>query len=246
MQRIDKIAKLAAKIVIALALVLLAGVFALQADHPALSNSPLVTKINAAIPANNGNKAPPAGLVARSDPRMPGAHATLNDTPPAVATGELAKGGYPIKSVLTLDGPLGHGDAYWDESAAPADGPMLITVDLAAQTLSVFRDGHEIGVAVIMYGADEKPTPLGVYPITEKDADHVSNLYGAPMPYMLRMTNDGVSIHGSDVEYGYATHGCIGVPTSFAKKLFAAVRLGDPIVVTEAQTIKAGDAVHGI
>ncbi len=41
------------------------------------------------------------------------------------------------------------------------------------------------------------------------------------MPYMLRLTNDGVAIHGSNVRQGYATHGCIGVPTDFAKLLFA-------------------------
>lgn len=246
MERIDKIATLAAKTIIAFALVLLAGVFVLQADRPALSSAQAATEPAIAPGDDMADQPAPAGLVARSDPRTPDMRKAANDTPPAVAQSELARGGYPIRSVLTINGPLGHGDAYWDESAAPANGPMLITVDLAAQTLSVFRDGHEIGVAVIMYGADEKPTPLGVYPITEKDADHVSNLYDAPMPYMLRMTNDGVSIHGSDVEYGYATHGCIGVPVSFAKKLFAAVRLGDPIIVTQGQTMKAGDAVRGI
>ncbi len=40
------------------------------------------------------------------------------------------------------------------------------------------------------------------------------------MPYMLRLTGDGVAIHDSKVEWGYATHGCIGVPVAFAKALF--------------------------
>ncbi|MFN3475058.1 MAG: L,D-transpeptidase family protein [Blastomonas sp.] len=154
--------------------------------------------------------------------------------------------GYAIKSVMTIDGPLGHGDAYWDESRAPATGPMLITVDLEAQTLSVFRDGHEIGVAVILYGTPEKPTPLGAFPITQKNADHVSNLYDAPMPYMMRLTNDGVAIHGSDVEWGYGTRGCIGVPTAFAKKLFEQVKLGDIVIITNGERIHVGDAVTGV
>ena len=39
------------------------------------------------------------------------------------------------------------------------------------------------------------PTPTGVFPITEKKRHHVSNLYDAPMPYMLRLTDDGIAIH---------------------------------------------------
>ncbi len=149
---------------------------------------------------------------------------------------------YVVKRVLDIPGPLRHGDFVWDEAGAPA-GPIVVTVDLQAQTLSVFRGGHEIGVAVILYGADEKPTPLGVFQVTEKDADHVSNIYDAPMPYMLRLTNDGISIHGSEVEDGLMTHGCVGVPTKFARKLFAAVGLGDRVIVTRGEVLAVGGAI---
>lgn len=142
-----------------------------------------------------------------------------------------------VKSVLPIAGPFRHGDYVWDESRAPAAGPIIITVDLRAQTLSIFRAGHEIGAAVIIYGADDKPSPLGAFPITEKDADHVSTLYDAPMPYMLRLTNDGVAIHGSDVKWGNATHGCIGVPTAFARKLFDVVKLGDLVIITNGKML---------
>jgi lipoprotein-anchoring transpeptidase ErfK/SrfK len=150
---------------------------------------------------------------------------------------------YAVKSILPIDGPLKMGDAHWDESAAPGKGTIVITVDLAAQVLSVFRDGHEIGAAAILFGADAKPTPLGVYPITQKDADHVSNIYHAPMPYMLRLTNDGISIHASEVEDGYMTHGCIGVPKPFAKKLFGAVKLGDKVIVTRGEKLGVGKPI---
>lgn len=149
---------------------------------------------------------------------------------------------YPIKGVLTLDGPLEHGDYAWNEEGVPP-GEILVTVDLAAQTLSVFRGGYEIGVAVILYGATDKPSPIGAFSITEKDADHVSSLYDAPMPYMLRLTNDGVAIHGSNVKWGSATHGCIGVPTDFARLLFNAVKLGDRVLITSGRTLKLGDSV---
>ncbi|WOE73832.1 L,D-transpeptidase family protein [Alterisphingorhabdus coralli] len=140
-------------------------------------------------------------------------------------------GAYPIRHMLEVKGPFEHGDWVWDESAAPKKGELLITVNLEDQVLSVFRDGYEIGTAVILYGADEKPTPTGKFKITQKDIDHVSNLYFAPMPYMLRLTNDGIAIHGSQVEFGYATHGCIGVPDEFAAQLFKIAKLGDRVVI---------------
>ena len=148
-----------------------------------------------------------------------------------------------VRRVLNIDGPFTHGRWVWDEDGAPANGKLVITIDLDAQVLSVFRDGYEIGAAVVLYGADWKPTPLGALKITEKDADHVSNLYGAPMPYMLRLTNDGISIHGSDVQEGGATHGCIGVPTAFARKLFGVAKLGDRVIITNGKRLGMGGAI---
>lgn len=144
-----------------------------------------------------------------------------------------------VKRILPITGPFRHGDYVWDDKGVPA-GPIVITVDLAAQTLSVFRGGYEIGAAVILHGADNMMTPLGTFPITQKDADHWSNLYDAPMPYMLRLTDDGVAIHGSDVELGSATHGCIGVPTKFAALLFAQAKLGDRVIVTNGKMMDTG------
>lgn len=149
---------------------------------------------------------------------------------------------FVVKSILDIDGPIRFGQYFWDESRGQP-GPLVITVDLKARTLSVFRNGHEIGATAILKGYGEKPTPTGVFPITEKDADHVSNIYDAPMPYMLRLTNDGISIHGSKVEIGYATNGCIGVPEAFAAKLFRQARLGDKVIITDGKRLGLGDAI---
>jgi lipoprotein-anchoring transpeptidase ErfK/SrfK len=51
------------------------------------------------------------------------------------------------------------------------------------------------------------------------------------MPYTLRLTNDGVSIHASSVRWGAATHGCIGIPLPFAQRLFDAAAIGDEVVI---------------
>lgn len=150
---------------------------------------------------------------------------------------------YTIRHVLPIKGAMRMGDFYWDENGAPKIGRIVITVDLTAQVISIFRDGYEIGTAAVLYGADAKPTPTGVYPITQKDANHVSNIYDAPMPYMLRLTNDGISIHASEVRDGYMTHGCIGVPKPFAKKLFDAVKLGDTVIVTHGEKLGVGKPV---
>lgn len=178
--------------------------------------------------------APTHVAAAPSPPPLPMPRPTPSPTPAP----------FVVRRILDLKQPLRHGDFVWDESGAPK-GPIVITVDLTAQVVSIFRDGYEIGTAAIIYGADNMPTPLGVFPILEKDAEHISNLYDAPMPYMLRLTRDGVAIHGSDVRYGYATHGCVGVPTAFARKLFAATRIGDQVIVTNGKRLSMGQSIVG-
>ncbi|MCW6531465.1 MULTISPECIES: L,D-transpeptidase family protein [Sphingomonas] len=135
-----------------------------------------------------------------------------------------------VKSVLNVRNTMHYGDYVWNEQHIPA-GDIWVRIDLARQLLSVFRDGHEIGSAVILYGTDGKPTPTGVFPILEKRETHVSSLYDASMPYMMRLTGDGVAIHASNVRRGAATHGCIGIPPSFAALLFKAVSNGDKVAI---------------
>lgn len=153
--------------------------------------------------------------------------------PPAAVRQALADGQIdrPIKTILNVPAQMTYGDYRWDEKGVP-DGRIWILVDPKSQLISVFRAGHEIGTAVILYGASDVPTPTGKFPILAKFKDHHSATYdNAPMPYTLRLTPDGVSIHASDVRWGYATHGCIGVPMGFAAKLFAAASVGDEVFI---------------
>lgn len=139
-----------------------------------------------------------------------------------------------VRSVLNIPKPMQFGSFLWNEDRVP-DGRVWIRIDLSHQFLSVFRGGHEIGSAVILYGAEGKPTPIGTFRILQKDADHFSRTYDAPMPYMLRLTDDGVAIHGSSVRKGWATHGCIGVPMEFARHLFAITKKGDLVEILPDQ-----------
>jgi hypothetical protein len=140
-----------------------------------------------------------------------------------------------VKSLLKVAGPMTYGEFVWDDEGVP-EGAVWVRVDLNAQIVSVFRAGHEIGTATLLFGADEKPTPEGRFAILEKRKDHVSSLYDAPMPYTLRLTNDGIAIHGSDVRFGAATHGCVGVPLAFAEKLFEQARVGGEVMVVQGGT----------
>lgn len=161
---------------------------------------------------------------------------------PLAATQAPVDSPFVVKSILKINEPIKFGQFFWDETAATT-GPMVVTIDLEARTLSVFRDGHEIGATAILKGYGDKPTPTGVFPISQKDADHVSNIYDAPMPYMLRLTADGVSIHASKVERGYATNGCIGVPDAFAKRLFGIAQLGDKVIITDGKRLNVGQPI---
>jgi lipoprotein-anchoring transpeptidase ErfK/SrfK len=161
-------------------------------------------------------------------------------TPVAMASNDP----FVIKSILPIEGSIRYGDWFWDESAAPRSGKVVITVDLEARVISAFRDGHEIGTAVALLGTQSHPTPLGTFPILTKEKDNVSEKYfNAPMPHTLRLTWDGIAIHGSVVMNGYASHGCIAVPDEFAAKLFAAAKRGDKVIITRGKMIGVGDKV---
>lgn len=147
----------------------------------------------------------------------------------------------PIRSILNPTGALRYGSFVWNEQGVPG-GRVWVYVDLTRQLVSVFRGGHEIGSAVILYGAPEKPSPIGSFAVIQKAADYHSRTYDAPMPYMLRLTSDGVAIHASSVRSGAATHGCIGVPIDFARKLFDTMKVGDRVTIVQSPPAKAASS----
>ena len=165
------------------------------------------------------------------------------ETPSAPAAKPAKESPFVIKRVLPIDGPIKYGEWYWDDEGVPA-GPLVMTVDLDARVLSVFRNGYEIGATAVLLGTDEHPTPLGTFPILTKEKDNVSEKYNnAPMPWTLRLTWDGIAIHGSPVANGYASHGCIGTPDDFAEKLFAIAKKGDKVIITRGKMIGLGDKI---
>jgi lipoprotein-anchoring transpeptidase ErfK/SrfK len=184
-------------------------------------------------------------LLLQANPGAPAARVALAPAKPAPKPAPPpVDERFVIKSILPISGPIKYGEWHWNEAAAPKDGPIVITVDLDARVISVFRAGHEIGASAVLLGTTEKPTPLGIFPVLWKKKDHYSSIYdSAPMPFTQRLTNDGISIHGTTVERGYASHGCIGTPNDFAKKLYAITQLGDKVYITRGKKIGMGDSL---
>ncbi len=154
-----------------------------------------------------------------------------------------------VRSVLDLPRSLKPGEHAWQDSE-PAAGPLRIFIDLETALVHVLRGRVEIGRAKIIFGSDNKPTPTGTFRILQKSENHVSNIYHVPMPYMLRLTWDGVAIHSTDVRGRTATHGCVGVPERFATRLFQEAGIGTEVVVTRVEIsnehLRMNGGLHGL
>jgi hypothetical protein len=125
------------------------------------------------------------------------------------------------------------GEWIWDDSIAPA-GPMLLVVNLKTQRAYAYRNGVRIGASTISSGKPGKKTPTGVFQILQKNKDHKSNLYNsAPMPYMQRLTWDGIALHAGNLPGYPASHGCVRLPYEFARLLFGVTSTGMTVVVTD-------------
>ena len=131
------------------------------------------------------------------------------------------------------------GEFLWYPQIAP-EGPVVLVVSLDEQRAYVYRNGIAIGVSTISSGKAGKDTPTGVFTILQKNKDHRSNLYNnAPMPYMQRLTWDGIALHGGHLPGYPASHGCVRLPQAFAEKLFGITRFGDSVVVANAKASPA-------
>ncbi len=113
------------------------------------------------------------------------------------------------------------------------NGPLLLVVSLGKQTVTVYDGVNKIATAPISSGMRGRETPTGIFSLLEKNRYHYSNLYGgAPMPYMERITNSGVALHAGALPGYAASHGCIRLPYSFARKLFGITDIGARVIVT--------------
>ena len=133
------------------------------------------------------------------------------------------------------------------ESEAVPEHPkanVRIVISLRNQRAYVFKDGELWDSTKVSTGKKGKRTPVGTYTILEKAIHHRSNKYSnAPMPYMQRITWGGVALHAGVVPGYPASHGCIRLPRSFAKRLYRITNFSSTVVVTDKKIRSADEAL---
>jgi len=100
-----------------------------------------------------------------------------------------------------------------------------IHIDLTKQRVYALEDNVTVLEGRISSGKAGHETPTGIFSILQKESMHRSNIYPAPsggakMPYMMRLTWDGVAMHQGYVPRRPASHGCIRLQRRFAKVLY--------------------------
>jgi lipoprotein-anchoring transpeptidase ErfK/SrfK len=107
-----------------------------------------------------------------------------------------------------------------------------IVISLEEQRLFAFHDNQVIAWSNISTGKTGHDTPTGTFKVTQKHIDHFSNKYNnAPMPYFMRLTDDGVGLHAGNLPGYAASHGCIRLPYAMAQELYYHTPSGTPVTV---------------
>ncbi|MGN7710684.1 L,D-transpeptidase family protein [Agrobacterium radiobacter] len=119
--------------------------------------------------------------------------------------------------------------------ALAADSRALqILVSKSDQSLSLYENGEIIATSKVSTGKAGHETPSGIFSILEKQKYHESNIYSAaPMPFMQRLTWSGIALHEGKVPNYPASHGCVRLPSKFAKSLFGDTRTGVHVIITD-------------
>lgn len=140
---------------------------------------------------------------------------------------------------------LKQGEFIWFGDVARS-GPLLMVVSLDEQRAYVYRNGVLTGVTTVSTGKKGHETPTGVFTILQKNKDHFSNIYdNAPMPYMQRLTWGGIALHAGGLPGYPASHGCIRLPSEFARQLFEVTSTGMTVVVASERGELAQAAYPG-
>ena len=140
---------------------------------------------------------------------------------------------------------LKQGEFIWFGDATRS-GPLLMVVSIDAQLAYVYRNGVLTGVSTVSTGKKGHETPTGVFTILQKNKDHFSNIYdNAPMPYMQRLTWGGIALHAGGLPGYPASHGCIRMPSEFARQLFEVTSTGMTVVVASTASELSNAAYPG-
>ena len=124
-------------------------------------------------------------------------------------------------------------------TSAPLDGRCLtgraLCVDKTSSTLRWVVDGSVRRTVAVRFGSSYTPTREGLFHVESKSPDHVSSLYGSPMPYAMFFSRGQAVHYSSDFAargYAGASHGCVNVrDLDGLRWIYDQVSVGDAVVV---------------
>lgn len=141
-------------------------------------------------------------------------------------------GAREARPIETPKDSLKKGEFTWAPQLAPS-GPILVTVSLDEQMAYTYRNGVLIGVSTASTGKKGHETPTGVFHTTLKDVNHHSSKYNnAPMPYTQQFTSSGIALHAGGLPGYPSSHGCVHLPSAYARLLFNEAPMGMTVMVT--------------
>ena len=134
--------------------------------------------------------------------------------------------------MLDAFGPINlePGKYLWRD--VPATGSERLVVSLSDQLAFLYRGHTLVAVSTISSGKEGNDTPIGVFSVLDKKPMHRSRKYdNAPMPWMQRIDQYGIALHAGFNPGRPASHGCVRLPSAFAKKLYQVTAVGTPVII---------------
>jgi lipoprotein-anchoring transpeptidase ErfK/SrfK len=178
----------------------------------------------ALLAACSSNPAPRLAVV--SPPPAP----PVNDVPYQWTVGNAPQA---HKDLVATFGRVGlkPGEYLWT-SSIPTDGETRVVIDRLTQMGYVYRGDQLIGAATVSTARQGYITPLGEWKILEKRPFYRSKKYdNAPMPWMQRIDEYGIALHGGGTPGYPESHGCIHLPMKFAEKLYGLTKIGTKVII---------------
>ena len=133
--------------------------------------------------------------------------------------------------MLDAFGPkdLRPGQFVWRDVPESA-GRERVVISRSDQMAYLYRGNTLMAATTISTGRDSKPTPTGIFSIFKKTEMYRSKKYdNAPMPYAQFFDPAGIALHAGSV--AVESHGCVHLPSAFAKKLYSVTDVGTPVFI---------------
>ncbi|MGA7430259.1 MAG: L,D-transpeptidase family protein, partial [Xanthobacteraceae bacterium] len=134
-------------------------------------------------------------------------------------------------------GQARHAQPVEAKAQRPAAEPIMAIVSIKSQQVTFYDADGWILRAPVSTGTTGRETPAGVFAVVEKNKDHHSSLYDdAWMPNMLRITWNGIALHGGPLPGYAASHGCVRMPFDFAERVFDKAPMGMRVIISPNDT----------